>query len=155
MPTLTFTTARPRTVADLMYTDVVTVAPTATVRELARLLWRNAISGAPVVSDGKVVGLVSSTDVLWLADRMEGDPAHSFFDWTGLDRYMVADIMTPDVFGVAPTAGLEELRAFFVRTGVHRAPVLEGGRLVGIVSLTDVLGIVAREGTPVTEGQEP
>ena len=134
----------PRTVADVMNADVVTVSPAATARELAAILWENGISGAPVIADGRLIGLVSSRDLLWLADRKDAREAGSFLDWEGLDRFTARDLMTPDVFGIAADADLEELRAFFVRSGVNRAPVLDGERLVGIVSLADLLGVIAR-----------
>ena len=51
--------------------------------------------------------------------------------------------MTPDVFGVEPDATIAELAAFFARTGLGRAPVLEDGKLVGIVSVIDLLTILA------------
>ncbi|MBX6364285.1 MAG: CBS domain-containing protein, partial [Gemmatimonadetes bacterium] len=56
------------------------------------------------------------------------------------------DVMTPDVFGVAPSATVPELVAFLVRSGVHRALVLDGTRLVGIVSVTDLLPVIAEGG---------
>jgi CBS domain-containing protein len=144
------TASRPRRVADVMQQDVITVTPDTSVRDVAALLCRESISGVPVV-DGKgaLLGMVSGTDVLWLADRMHG-LHRDFFSWDGLDAFRALDVMTPDVFGVDATADLEELRQFFVRTSVHRAVVLDHGRLVGIVSISDLLCVVA--GTSPTHG---
>jgi CBS domain-containing protein len=137
----------PRTAADLMNRDVVTVSPEASARELARVLWRNGISGAPVVEAGRLVGLVSGKDVLWLGERMGADAGRvAFEDWNGLDHVRVRDLMTPDVFGVPPTADVDALRRFFSTAGVQRAPVLDGGRLVGIISISDVLAAIAQGG---------
>lgn len=134
---------KPRIVADVMSRDVVTVRDDVSVRELARLLWMNGISGVPVESkEGRLVGMVSSHDILWLAERMErnGD----FCSWNGLDTYTVHDIMTPDLFTVKSTTSLDDLRLFFTQTGVQRAPVVDNGELVGITSASDVLGVIAR-----------
>lgn len=70
-----------------------------------------------------------------------------------LDERTVRDIMTPDVFGVGPQATLAELGQFFRRNELHRASVLDGGRWVGIFSVTDLLGLVADQpmGTEVAE----
>jgi CBS domain-containing protein len=56
-----------------------------------------------------------------------------------LDRLMVSDIMTPVSFSVSPDASVEELAQFLVRGRIHRAVVMEDGRLLGIVTTMDVL----------------
>lgn len=137
-----------RSVADLMHTDVVSIRPDATIRALANLLWRNDVSGVPVVAPGgKVLGVASATDILWLSDRMvplNGLRGADLLSWDGWDRHTVAEIMTADVFAVSPTDSIDDLRRFFTRTGVHRALVLEDDELVGVVSLSDLLAAIAR-----------
>jgi len=108
-------TRNPRVVADLMSRDVVTVADDASVRDLARLLWTNGISGVPVqAKDGRLVGMVSSHDILWLAERMERKT--DFCRWSGLDTYTVRDIMTPDLFTVTSSTSIDHLRVATVGT---------------------------------------
>jgi CBS domain-containing protein len=129
------------TIAELMKTDVVTISPDASVHELVRVLRDEGIGGMPVVDeDGTVVGMVSSTDVLWLAVAADDDDTRAFLSPDDLTRRKVRDIMTPDVFGVSPDASASDLRRFFARTGVQRALVLDGRKIVGIVVLSDVLG---------------
>jgi CBS domain-containing protein len=128
-----------RTVADLMTAHVVSIATDASIWELASLLARERISAVPVVDGaGRAVGVASASDLLWVCDRllepesgMAGGPS------------TVGEVMTPDVFSVEPAMTLRALCRFFQRAGVHRAVVLEEGRLVGVVSLTDLLGYVA------------
>lgn len=140
--------ARPATVADVMRRQVVSTPPDASVRELVDLLVRHGISGCVVQEEGRLLGTVSTTDLLWLMDRLiPPDPGSP--EWVSdarevLDRRRVRDIMTPDVFGVEADRSLEELSRFFSRTGLHRAPVLEQGELVGIVSVSDMLALLAR-----------
>jgi CBS domain-containing protein len=130
----------PRVVADLMQRDVVTISPDASVSDLIRTLRDNAIGGMPVVgADDELLGAVSSTDILWLAGS-EDEHMAAFMAPSTLTSRTVRDIMTPDVFGVRPDTGLAELRRFFARTGVQRALVVEDNRVVGIVTLSDVLG---------------
>lgn len=163
-----------RTVEDLMQRSVVTVPADMPVRRVARTLWEQHVSGAPVVDEaGKVVGVVSATDLLWaseaLLDALSGGALpRGGAAAAGRAAYYAAaerpvrggarrggggsavageptarDVMTPDVFGIAPGATVPELAAFLVRAGVHRALVLDGGRLVGIVSVTDLLPVIA------------
>jgi CBS domain-containing protein len=67
----------------------------------------------------------------------------SQFAESELDSVVVADIMTPVTFSVEPTATLKELAQFLVRGRIHRAVVVEGERLKGIVTSGDVLQAVA------------
>jgi CBS domain-containing protein len=131
----------PASIAELMKRDVVTISPDASVRELVRVLRDEGIGGMPVVErDGTVVGMVSSTDVLWLAVAADDDGPRAFLSADALAHSKVRDIMTPDVFGVSPDASASDLRRFFARTGVQRALVLDDGKIAGIVVLSDVLG---------------
>ncbi len=175
------------TVRDLMQRDVVTAAPEMTVREVARILADEGISGVPVVTEsGEVLGVASSSDLVrlaaeeqeirissahWTPPRATGedddeptdeydDPFASFFlpedapvltpEWHladesegPLDRLTVSDIMTPVSFSVRPEASVVELAEFLVRGRIHRAVVLDDGRLLGIVTTMDVLRALA------------
>ena len=132
---------RERTVADLMRTNVVTIAPEASVAQLTALLSREGVSAVPVVdSSGHPIGVASASDLLWLCDSLL-DPAAA----AEARSRTVGEVMTPDVFSVESGAALETLCRFFQRTGVHRALVMDRGELVGIVSLTDLLGLLADE----------
>ncbi len=134
---------------DLMNKAVV-VAPDTSVRDLIRLLSQHRINGCPVLdAAGRVLGTVSTTDLLWLSDQLIPlDPDSP--EWEGrarelLDERSVREIMTPDAFGLGPDEGLDALSRFFARTGLHRALVLEEGRMVGVVSISDLLALIARE----------
>jgi CBS domain-containing membrane protein len=136
--------AQPLTVADLMQRDVVSIGPDATVADLIRQLRDHGIGGMPVVDEqGELLGTVSSTDVLWLAGS-EDEHSTTFLSAATLNERTVRDIMTPDVFGVRPGAGLGALRRFFARTSVQRALVVDDNRVVGIVTLSDVLGTLVK-----------
>lgn len=134
----------------LMRTEIVTIGPEATLPELARLLRDRGVSGVPVVDDdGDVLGMVSATDLLWLSDLLLAGPS-GLPDGGGSERLegrTVREIMTPDAFGIPPDAGVAELLEFFSRTGLHRALVLDGSRVVGIVTMTDLLGLLAGQGS--------
>jgi CBS domain-containing protein len=139
------TRSLPTTVADLMRRNVVTISPSASIRELVNLLRQNSISGVPVVeAEHNVVGTVSVSDLMWLSDWLEAGATSDRASATEhLEERTVRDVMTPDVFGVEPEASLTELARFFSRTGLGRAVVLDQGELVGIVSAIDLLGLIA------------
>jgi CBS domain-containing protein len=130
-----------RTVADLMRRDVITVSPSTSICDVVRLFRQHGISGAPVLDeDGNAVGVISESDLTWLMTRVVegGDDAIQ-----GLRDMAARDVMTADLFGVAPDATTRELAAFFAKTGLGRAIVLDHGRLRGIVSVSDLLGLFA------------
>jgi CBS domain-containing protein len=142
------------TVASVMRCDLETVHPDDLVASAVRRMLDHGIHAVPVVeSDGRVVGLFSSTDLMWHADeftatalrRREGPRQPP------LGARPVRDLMTPDLFSVPPDAPLDDLLRFFAKRGLHRALVLEGGRLVGLVSLTDLLPLVAGPSPPRPE----
>jgi CBS domain-containing protein len=158
-------------VRDIMQTDVVTIGPDRSVRDLVQLLARHRISGVPVVDPtGKVIGVVSATDVLALAAYGD-DASRSAGVWNNdegamdeeteafyrindapiefvmrnaqnLPEYQVKDIMTTAVYSVPPHVTVGELARFMLGGRIHRALVLDEGELIGIVSTFDVLQVV-------------
>ena len=136
------------TVADVMRRDVVTIAPGASIRDLVRLLRKHQISGTPVVEDGRLVGTVSMSDVLWLADTRSlfgTDETERERAAAQLDQRVVREIMSASIFGVEPDATLAELATFFARSALGRAIVHRDRVLLGIVSATDLIDLIAAQ----------
>lgn len=115
-----------KTAKDIMTAKVVTVKPSTPIEEAARLLVRRKISGVPVVDEKdktKVVGILTEADLL-------AAPA---------EAKTVADVMKKRVVSVSPDASVDEVAEILVKKKIKRVPVIEGGKLVGIVSRIDVL----------------
>jgi CBS domain-containing protein len=111
---------------DVMTTSVITVTEKQTKQQAARLLSQHKISGLPVVNAKHVVvGVVTEYDVI----SKEGQT--------------VGEIMTRGVISVTPDTDLDEVRHILVNERIKRLPVLEEGRLVGIVSRADLVREVA------------
>jgi len=142
-------TAPAATVADLMQREVLTVSPSTPIGEVVRIFREGGISGTPVVDEtGKTVGIVSETDLAWLMDRFAAEAREAGGAVASLRDVTAGDVMTADVFGVPPDASITELAAFFARTGLGRAAVLEDGELRGIVSVIDLLEVFGGESRP-------
>jgi CBS domain-containing protein len=155
------------TAADLMNPRVLTVREDLTVRELANVLVENEISGAPVEDrSGKLVGVVSLTDIAaaLAEDEEEGEgetERGDFFlsEWEddgmsreeieelGLDEaeLTVVDIMTPEVFTVREDTPVSEIAEAMVQNHVHRILVTREDRVVGIISTSDLLGLLVED----------
>jgi CBS domain-containing protein len=131
-------------VRDIMSHPVFTVRPTDPIEGAAALLSDRRITAAPVVDgDGRLVGIVSEGDLL--RDRVPDDPTAHLRPPVNHHRpKVVAEVMTGNVV----TAWLDEDVSDVARTMLHRdvrsIPVLDGGRLVGIVSRRDLLRTVVR-----------
>jgi CBS domain-containing protein len=152
---------RPITASDLMNPEVLTVQTDMTVRELASFLIDNEISGAPVADgEGRLVGVVSLTDVAAVATGEErpGEEGSSFFGpaWEEaldeedvedlpLDGLRVADIMTPRVYTVKEDATVSEIANLMLKGHLHRLLVTREDRAVGIITTSDLLGLLVGE----------
>lgn len=122
-------------VDELMHTDVRTIAPDASIAELVQSLADGRVSGLPVVNpDGTVIGVISATDVLQ-ADA-EQDEVKARRERFGL--LTVRDIMTPNPHVIAPDADVREAARHMLYTDVRRLFVQDKGRLVGVISQTDI-----------------
>jgi CBS domain-containing protein len=149
------------------------------------------VSGAPVVSGDRVIGVVTLTDILDfdahdvstpthrpdLDDPItegpledpesseEQDPPARFFvdmwedagadtltrfetagpEWSPLDEHTVSEVMSPSVFSVSPDASLRDAAALMEQRAVHRLLVIEGERLVGMLTAWDIVRAVAHD----------
>ena len=111
---------------DVMTTNVITVTEHQTKQQAARLLSQHRISGLPVINNDHVVmGVVTEYDII----SKEGQT--------------VGEIMTRGVISVTPHTDLEEVSYLLVHERIKRLPVLDQGKLVGIVSRADLVREVA------------
>jgi len=149
------------TAADVMTRDVIQVAPDASVQAVARLLFERRISGAPVVdAAGRLVGVVSEGDLMrhaeavgeigprswWL--RLFGERESVIEDYVKTHGRNAADVMTRDPVTVAPDAPLATVARLLEKRRIKRVPVVEDGRLVGIVSRSNLLQGLATASVP-------
>jgi len=129
------------TVADAMTSGVTTIAPDAAVGELEALIERTDYNSYPVVRDGRLVGIVTKLDFLRnFIFTTETVLPH----YDALMRRPVAEIMRTDVLILAPDTPLTRVLQMMVDHSTKSFPVLDGGRLVGIISREDVIRALRR-----------
>ncbi len=138
----------------IMTRDVVTVAPTTSVSQTAKIMVENRISAVPVVDHGDLVGIVTEHDLL---RRAEIGTEHHRTRWVELmysnaslaEEYVkehgrkVGDVMTRDVITVEPTCPLVKVAEIFATRNIKRVPVVEDSLLVGIVSRANLVQALA------------
>ena len=116
-------------VRELMNPGVVTIEPTSSAALAARLLSRHNVGALPVCTpDGRLRGMVTDRDIVLRCVAAEEDPAQT----------PVRDIMTRGCAAVAPDADPREAVRLMAEKQVRRLPVVEEGRVVGVVSLGDL-----------------
>ena len=146
---------------DIMTTKVITVLPNTPIVEAARLLIENHFNGLPVVDEGGcLTGIICQHDLIFQQKKI---PIPSFF--TVLDSLIplsseksiekevkkiaaitVDSAMTPDPITVDPEAGIEDIASLMIKHTIHSLPVLDQGKLVGIVGKEDILKTLLPEG---------
>lgn len=113
-----------KTVADIMTNVPIVVEVPGSRSDAINVMVRNKLTGVPVVraGDGKLVGIVSRKDV-----------------FNKFDEEQLSLIMKKDIITVTPDVSISDVAKIFVEKRIHRLPVVENGKLVGIITPTDLL----------------
>jgi CBS domain-containing protein len=137
-----------------MTTEVITVSPDMAIDEVAKILLNHHVNGVPVVnSNGQVIGLICQSDLII---QQKAFPVPSVFNLLGglvplrrtedFDREVrkmaavkAVDAMTNDPVTVSPETSIMDIANLMVKKQFHTLPVVEGGKLVGIIGKEDVL----------------
>ena len=117
-------------VKEIMTANVKTVRAEDTVKKLAEDMVKNKIGSLVVISgSGGVVGIATERDIIEDVVLLGKSP----------EEIKVQDVMTKDLITINPDNTLEEAADLMVNHGIKKLPVIEGGRLVGIVTATDLI----------------
>jgi CBS domain-containing protein len=152
----------PLTVADIMDTETPTVTPEDTVETVLRVMNDNELPGIPVVTaGGRCVGIITESDLIMTGENADLHLPHYFELFGGFvfleslghfeDRLRKAtaalarDLMTEDPVTIEPDATVQAAARLISRSKHNRLPVVEHGRLVGVVTRVDVLEALTRE----------
>ena len=154
-----------RTARDLMQTDVRTVSPETTLPELERSFLREGVTGFPVVENGRLVAIVSRSDVVrqLCVEQSRAETLSDYYREVGgieesgvesfesiaqragarLGTLRVRDVMIRAIITASPDEPLRDLARTLVKHHIHRLPVVDGERLVGIVTSLDLVRAIA------------
>ena len=118
---------------DVMTRDVLTVSEDTPIYVAMQLLLEDQVTGLPVVdSDRRLVGIVTEKDMLTLLNNNR------------IDHVTVGHLMTKDVVSFAENDDLSEINKCLKEKSFRRVPILADGKLVGIVSRTDIMKAILR-----------
>lgn len=141
-------------VRDVMTPDPITIAPQATVTEAAHLIVDNRVGALPVMEEGKLIGIVTEGDLILqdvkleyptyihlLGGMIQYPPATAKFE-SELKKAVAANVravMTEDPTTISVDATVEDAATMLVERDVSRLPVMDGEKLVGVVSKSDIV----------------
>jgi len=149
-----------REVKDIMTKRMVTLKKEMSVKEAAELFAQKKIGGAPVVDEeGSLIGIVSESDLIMRDVRLHFPTFIQLLDGYiylphSLEKFesefkravgaKVGDVMTTDVTAVDENATVEDVATLMIEKDIDRVPVIAGGKLVGIVSKSDLVKAISR-----------
>ncbi len=129
-------------VSEIMNPEVLSVAPQDRVCDVIDLFLEKNITGAPVVDQGKVTGIISRKDILPLITTFDLD-CSSLEQIRRTCSHYVTDHMQTNVITVTPVEDVEKCALIMTDNHINRLPVVEEGTLVGIITRGDILKALA------------
>jgi CBS domain-containing protein len=142
-----------------MAKDVLTVTPETSISQAASLLLQYHVNGMPVVDEeNKLVGIICQSDIITQQKQLPLPTIFTLLDgiipltsMSHMEKEVqkmaatnVGEAMTPDPTSVTPDTELEDMAEIMVTKNYHTLPVVEGGKLVGIIGKEDVLRTLTR-----------
>ena len=145
---------------DIMTTKVLTVSPETSISDLSKTLENRKIGGLPVVDkNGRLVGVITQSDLVERARDLELPPAINILDlhiYLQIPSHLlqrvekmlgttVGDCMSPNPVTVAPDTPVSQIAALMAKQKVHTIPVLDGGKIAGVIGKMDLVRAMAQE----------
>ena len=146
------------TAKDIMTAEVITVQKDTSVNELAEVLWKNKISGAPVLDDDKnVISVVTESDLIDQNKKVHIPTMISILDSViflesskktekdikKMAGNTVQDICAMELVSVSDDTGLDEIATIMSEKKVHTLPVMRGDKLIGVIGKSDIIRSMA------------
>ncbi|VBB44138.1 CBS domain protein [uncultured Desulfatiglans sp.] len=140
--------------SDIMTTDVVTVKKDTPLKELAAILYQRHINGVPVVDDdGRLIGIICESDLIRKDRKLHIPTVFTLLDGLiflerpkkmeeeikRLGASVVEDLYSRDVITVEERAPIDEIATIMSEKKAYTIPVMDGGRIVGIIGKADLI----------------
>lgn len=149
-------------VKDAMNTPVIAVSPEDTLADVAAIFREKNIRGAPVLDEGgNLVGIISEADLITRSQELEVSVSYDVFGWvspqtpvedlaqfsrglSNVGNTKVKQVMTKKVVTVSPQDSVDRVAQLLAKNNINRIPVMDGAKLVGIISRADVIKAIGQ-----------
>lgn len=132
-------------VSTLMSTDLFTVEPTEKLKRVKEILEEHGIHHVPVVNDEKLAGIISKSDLLYFLKATAGDSYEPYLNEVRLKNYTAEEAMTSQVTVLNPNDPIKLALKIFQENLFHALPIVEDGKLVGLVTTFDIINALLEE----------
>ncbi len=132
-------------VSSLMTGEVISVGPEDTIKTIEQLFQQHRIHHIPVVEDEKLVGIVSKSDYLFFKRGFNDETTDNRIDEFRMKTRKVKDIMTKGIAKLGPSERIGVAVEVFKENLFHAIPVVEEGKLVGMITTFDIIKKLSEE----------
>lgn len=132
-------------VADIMSSPVYVIKTDEPVSHARKLMLRHRIGALPVLNEGKMVGIVTKSDI---SNRLS--QAEPLWRRRPIDQIPIKMLMTETVITIYPEASITQAATLMLENGIHNVPVVKNGNIVGILTRTDFMRYVAENAGKMT-----
>ncbi len=126
-------------ISQIMTTNVVTLTTKDDLVTAEETFKKNRIRHIPIVSGDTILGMLSYTDLMRISFADAIDEDEYDVDTMVYNMFSIEQVMVKDVVSVPPTATVKEVAQFLAQKEFHALPVVDEGKLVGIVTTTDLI----------------
>jgi|TARA_R110000868_G_scaffold76774_2_gene220500 CBS domain-containing protein len=132
-------------VSKIMTTDLITINHTNSLLEAEKLFEKHKIRHIPVVSNKKIIGILSLTDLLRISFVDTYGEDDSQVDTAVYNMLSIEQVMVKDPVHISPSLSIKEVTEILAKKEFHALPVVDNGELVGIVTTTDLLNYLLEQ----------
>ena len=137
--------------SDIMTTDLITVAPWYTILEVDQVFKEHKFHHLPVIKNGKLVGIISKSDLKLFKRGFAHNNEQSRLDLFRMKTYTVGDVMTTGIAALEPTDKINVALEVFKENIFHAIPIVDKGRLVGMVTTFDIINRLAEDTVAINQ----
>ena len=132
-------------VSKIMTTDLITINHTNSLLDAEKLFEEHKIRHIPVVSNKKIIGILSLTDLLRISFVDTYGEEDSQVDTAVYNMLSIEQVMVKDPVHISPSLSIKEVTEILAKKEFHALPVVDNGELVGIVTTTDLLNYLLEQ----------
>ncbi len=132
-------------VSTIMTPNPISLNPASSISEASVIFSKNRIHHIPIVEDGKLVGLISKSDYLFFKRGFLDENIDEKIEEIRMNNYEVRHIMTTGIASMEPDERINVALEIFKENLFHAIPIVEGGKLVGILTTLDIISNLAKD----------